>query len=265
MRLLDYKNYDVELHDGYVWFDAPLRDKPSGNLPGARLPAARDADARAGRGGPARLALHLHLAEHAIDLYPDQVWVWKIDSDGPAPRATRRCLPPPRRLAAHARCRRASTARSTSSSAHEDVDLVANVQAGSRDARLGAGPAVGPRGGGRLVRRPGARRARRGRVSPASRRRRRAPASASSRPPSSASPATASTRCGSPASRWTRASRPRSSTTTSRPARPCWSRRSSTPSSWPATCASARRRATRPTTRTGWRRWSTSACPTRAS
>jgi phenylpropionate dioxygenase-like ring-hydroxylating dioxygenase large terminal subunit len=31
MRLLDYKRYEVEVHDGWVWFEAPLRDKPSGN------------------------------------------------------------------------------------------------------------------------------------------------------------------------------------------------------------------------------------------
>ena len=31
MRLLDYKRYEVEVHEGYAWFDAPLRDKPSGN------------------------------------------------------------------------------------------------------------------------------------------------------------------------------------------------------------------------------------------
>ena len=29
MRLLDYKRYDVEVHDGWVWFEAPFRDKPS--------------------------------------------------------------------------------------------------------------------------------------------------------------------------------------------------------------------------------------------
>ena len=32
MRLLDYKRYDVEVHDGWVWFEAPFRDKPSSNL-----------------------------------------------------------------------------------------------------------------------------------------------------------------------------------------------------------------------------------------
>src|SRR5688572_1630759 len=31
MRLLDYKRYEVEVQDGWVWFEAPIRDKPSGN------------------------------------------------------------------------------------------------------------------------------------------------------------------------------------------------------------------------------------------
>ena len=47
MRLLDYKRYDVEVHDGWVWFEAPLRDKAVRQPGGARLPAARVADARA--------------------------------------------------------------------------------------------------------------------------------------------------------------------------------------------------------------------------
>jgi Rieske 2Fe-2S family protein len=31
MRLLDYKRYDVECSENYVWFEAPLRSKPSSN------------------------------------------------------------------------------------------------------------------------------------------------------------------------------------------------------------------------------------------
>ena len=91
MRLLDYKRYDVELHDGYAWFDAPLRDKPSGNLmerayqrlvsPMPGLPE----DYR-------RVWRYVFIYPNtAIDLYPDQVWVWKLDSDGPRARATPRC------------------------------------------------------------------------------------------------------------------------------------------------------------------------------
>jgi Rieske 2Fe-2S family protein len=31
MRMLDYKRYDVEVNEHYVWFEAPMRSKPSSN------------------------------------------------------------------------------------------------------------------------------------------------------------------------------------------------------------------------------------------
>ena len=31
MRLLDYKRYETEVHEHYVWFEVPLRSKPSSN------------------------------------------------------------------------------------------------------------------------------------------------------------------------------------------------------------------------------------------
>ena len=64
MRMLDYKGYEAELHDGWTWFDAPLRDEPSGNrlerlyqrlvrpMPGLSEAASRS------------LALRLRLSEH---------------------------------------------------------------------------------------------------------------------------------------------------------------------------------------------------------
>jgi Rieske 2Fe-2S family protein len=82
MRLLDYQRYDVELHDGYARFDAPLRDKPSENR-GERLyqrlvrpmPGLEDSDRRSWR--------YVFLYPNTtIDFYPDQVNVWKIMPDG---------------------------------------------------------------------------------------------------------------------------------------------------------------------------------------
>ena len=64
MRLLDYKRYDVELHDNWVWFEAPLRDKPSGNLMERAYQRLVSPMPGLARGGPARLALRLHLPEH---------------------------------------------------------------------------------------------------------------------------------------------------------------------------------------------------------
>ena len=83
MRLLDYKHYDVEVHDGWVWFDAPLRDKPSGN-PLERayqrivspMPGLGESDRRVWR-------YAMIYPNTTIDLYPDQVVTWRIDADGP--------------------------------------------------------------------------------------------------------------------------------------------------------------------------------------
>ena len=64
MRLLDYKRYDVEVHDGWVWFEAPMRDKPSGNPMERAYQRLVDADARPRRRRPARVALRDDLPEH---------------------------------------------------------------------------------------------------------------------------------------------------------------------------------------------------------
>ena len=77
MRLLDYKHYDVEVHDGWAWFEAPLREKPSGNLMERayqRLVTPMPGLRARTRG----LALRLIYPNTTIDLYPDQVGTWRI-------------------------------------------------------------------------------------------------------------------------------------------------------------------------------------------
>jgi phenylpropionate dioxygenase-like ring-hydroxylating dioxygenase large terminal subunit len=82
MRLLDYKHYEAEVHDNYVWFDAPLRAKPSSNrierlyaqlvepMPG--LPEESH-----------RVWRYAFIYPNTtIDLYPDQVNTWQILPDG---------------------------------------------------------------------------------------------------------------------------------------------------------------------------------------
>ena len=78
MRLYDYKNYTVETHDGWAWFDAPLRDEPSGNRMERLyqrfvrpMPGLSDDDHYAWR-------YAFVYPNTAIDLYPDQVNVWQI-------------------------------------------------------------------------------------------------------------------------------------------------------------------------------------------
>ena len=88
MRLLDYKRYDVELHENWVWFDAPLRDKPSGNLMERayqRLVEPMPGLTRRTR----RVWRYIFIYPNtAIDLYPDQVGIWQIAPTGTGPRAT---------------------------------------------------------------------------------------------------------------------------------------------------------------------------------
>ena len=64
MRLLDYKNYGVELHDNWAWFNVPLRDKPSGNRLERIYQRMVEPMPGLGERGRARLALHPDLPEH---------------------------------------------------------------------------------------------------------------------------------------------------------------------------------------------------------
>ena len=143
MRLYDYKNYDVELYDGYAWFDAPLRDKPSGNLMERAyqrlvtpMPGVREENRRVWR--------YVFIYPNtAIDLYPDQVWVWKLDSDGP--KATRDTAMLYRHPNASARTRLAQyfNRKVNALVGEEDVDLVTNVQAGLESRGWEPGPLAG--------------------------------------------------------------------------------------------------------------------------
>ena len=143
MRLYDYKRYSVELHDGYAAFEAPLRDKPSGNLmerayqrlvsPMPGLPEEHH-----------RVWRYIFIYPNtAIDLYPDQVWVWKLDSDGPL--STRDTAMLYRHPGASARTRVAQyfNRKVNELVGAEDVDLVENLQAGLESRGWEPGPLAG--------------------------------------------------------------------------------------------------------------------------
>ena len=82
MRLLDYGRYEADVHERWVWFEAPLRDKPSGNrLERAYqrlvtpMPGVSEEDRRVWR--------YIFVWPNtAIDLYPDQVSTWKMGFGG---------------------------------------------------------------------------------------------------------------------------------------------------------------------------------------
>ncbi len=103
MRMLDYKHYDVEVHDHYVWFDAPLRDKPSSN----RLERlyAKLVTPMPGLGESDRFIWRYAFIypNTTIDLYPDQVNTWQMLARRRARTRRRvRRLPAGRRQSAHA-------------------------------------------------------------------------------------------------------------------------------------------------------------------
>jgi len=140
MRLLDYQSYEVEVHDDWVWFEAPMRDKPSDN----RLERAYQRLVRPAPGlGPEDRRVWrfvLIYPNTTIDLYPDQVNTWRLWPDGAnvtrdewgtfrhpgSPRSSRVV-------------QRINNVLNTTV-LKEDVDLVENVQRGIRTRGYHPGP-----------------------------------------------------------------------------------------------------------------------------
>ena len=140
MRLLDYQRYDVEVHDDWVWFEAPMRDKPSDN----RLervyqrlvkpaPGLAEEDRRVWR-------FVLIYPNTTIDLYPDQVNTWRLWPDGAD--MTRDEWGTFRHPDAPASSRVVQKINNVLNTTvlKEDVDLVDNVQRGIRTRGYHPGP-----------------------------------------------------------------------------------------------------------------------------
>ncbi len=248
-----------EVHDGYVWFEAPLRDNPAGT----RMERLYRRLVRPMPGlEPEDVGVWRYLFIYpntAIDLYPDQVMTWQISPDGVPPHP-RRVHGLPRGEAGASDAARAAPQREAQRARpHEDIDLVSNVQAGlatrgyvrrarcraARRQSPGSPTACGPTSASPPLTRscnPPWKRVRRGEPDPGC------------NPPGQRPRADPRRRRGADRQRRhrRRADRPhrdgrgrlhaRSSTTTSRPARRCSPRRSSTPSSAPATSGSRTRR-----------------------
>jgi choline monooxygenase len=140
MRMLDYRRYDVKVSEHHVWFESPLRDKPSSNRierlyarmvrPMAGL---QEADRRVWR-------YAFIYPNTTIDLYPDQVNTWQMLPDGVASTSDtwgsyRAAGPDPRTRLAQWANQRLNTLVF-----HEDIDLVANVQQGLQTRGYRCGP-----------------------------------------------------------------------------------------------------------------------------
>jgi choline monooxygenase len=139
MRLLDYKHYDVEVHDGWVWFEAPFRDKPSSNMLErayqrmvSPMPGLTDGGRRVWR-------YAMIYPNTTIDLYPDQVVTWRINPDGPLRARDEAFGYRHPRAGVRTRLAQRLNNRLNTIVGAEDADLVANVQAGleTRDLELG--------------------------------------------------------------------------------------------------------------------------------
>jgi choline monooxygenase len=140
MRLLDYQRYDVEVGDGYVWFEAPLRAKPSGN----RLERAYQKLVRPMPGlgsGDTRVWRYVYIYPNTtIDLYPDQVTTWQINPRGIGAThdlwSCYRAQQPSTAMRAVQRLNH----RLNNEVAAEDAELVARVQAGMATTGWQPGP-----------------------------------------------------------------------------------------------------------------------------
>ena len=140
MRLLDYQNYTVEVGDGYVFFEAPLRKKPSGNrLERAYQKFVRPMDGLTDADRDVWRYVYLW-PNTTIDLYPDQVTTWQINPKGiDATHDVWACY----RSGAPSTAMRAIQRlnhRLNVDVADEDAELVARVQAGMATTGWTPGP-----------------------------------------------------------------------------------------------------------------------------
>jgi phenylpropionate dioxygenase-like ring-hydroxylating dioxygenase large terminal subunit len=130
MRMLDYKRYGAEVNEHYVWFEAPLRSKPSSN----RLERlyARLVEPMAGLSAADRdVWRYVYIYPNTtIDLYPDQVNTWQILPNGVARTTDVFANYRPPGSSPRTRLVQWINQRLNTLVLDEDIDLVANVQQG---------------------------------------------------------------------------------------------------------------------------------------
>jgi choline monooxygenase len=140
MRMLDYKRYDVELHDRWLWYDAPLRDKPSGNRMERAyqrlvepMPGLTEEDRRVWR--------YVFIYPNTtIDLYPDQIGIWQFNPDGPLRTRDVNMTLLPAHAGLRTRLVQYANRKVNQLVSDEDADLVLNQQAGLEMRGFEAGP-----------------------------------------------------------------------------------------------------------------------------
>jgi Rieske 2Fe-2S family protein len=140
MRLLDYKRYEAQCYEHYVWFEAPLRAKTSSNWVErlyaqlvTPMPGLSEEDRRVWR--------YAYIYPNtAIDLYPDLVSTWQFVPDGADRiRSVYGAYRPPN-SGTRTRLVQWLNMRMNQLVTDEDIDLVANVQEGLQTRGYECGP-----------------------------------------------------------------------------------------------------------------------------
>jgi choline monooxygenase len=140
MRLLDYRRYEAEVRDHYVWFEAPLRDRPAGTR-AERLYRRLVKPMPGLERGDVRVWRYVFIYPNtAIDLYPDQVMTWQIRPDGVRSTADAFTAYRTPRPGLRTRLVQRLNAKLNALVHEEDVDLVENVQAGLDTRGFAPGP-----------------------------------------------------------------------------------------------------------------------------
>ncbi|MFZ1997218.1 MAG: aromatic ring-hydroxylating dioxygenase subunit alpha [Solirubrobacteraceae bacterium] len=140
MRMLDYKRYDVEVNEHYLWFDAPMRDKPSRN----RLERVYAQLVTPMPGLPPQdrtVWRYVYIYPNTtIDLYPDQVGTWQLLPDGVARTRDVSASYRPPGTSPRTRFVQWANQRLNTLVLDEDIDLVDNVQQGLMTRGYRCGP-----------------------------------------------------------------------------------------------------------------------------
>jgi Rieske 2Fe-2S family protein len=140
MRMLDYKHYDIEVYDNYVWFDAPMRSKPSSNRLERLYGKLVTPMPGLGEGDRAIWRYVFIYPNTTIDLYPDQVNTWQLFPDGVGHTADIwACYRPPH-SGPRTRFVQWTNGRLNTLVLKEDIDLVDNVQQGLQTRGYRCGP-----------------------------------------------------------------------------------------------------------------------------
>ncbi|MBV9942245.1 MAG: aromatic ring-hydroxylating dioxygenase subunit alpha [Solirubrobacterales bacterium] len=140
MRMLDYKHYDTELHEHYVWIEAPMRAKPSSNRLErlyAQLVTPMPGLAEEDRCTWRYVFIYPNTT---IDLYPDHVNTWQMLPEGIG--RTRDVFAGYRSPRSGPRTRAVQwiNQRLNTLVLKEDIDLVRGVQLGLRARGYRCGP-----------------------------------------------------------------------------------------------------------------------------